>query len=60
MKTYAVLLIMDFDDEVDDPTSDWNWNELVGGGVTTATVWDVTDTPVERLRIDAEGPEELA
>ena len=40
---------------------DWNWSEIVGPDVRVGpvTVIDVTDEPIERLRISADGVEEI-
>lgn len=60
MKTYACVITIDLDDEdgYDHPAK-WQWDELIGGGVHAVTVYDVTDTPIERVRLTNQGPEEV-
>ena len=61
MKTYAVVIHLEIDDdETWSHPASWLYDELIGSEVRAVTVYDVTDEPVERVRIDAEGVEEMA
>jgi hypothetical protein len=60
MKTYVVILHIDIDEESNEHPAKWQYDELIGEGVRDVTVYDVTDESVERLRIDADGVEEVA
>ena len=61
MKSYSCIVTIDIDDEngYDHPAK-WQWDELIGDGVRAVTVHDVTDGPVERVRLTAEGDEVIA
>ena len=62
MKTYACVVTIDMDEDcpMGNPV-DWSWSALVGPDVRVGpvTVIDVTDEPIERLRISADGVEEI-
>ena len=60
MKTYAVILHIEVDEDSNEHPANWQYDELIGEGVYGVTVYDVTDETVERLRIDADGVEEIA
>jgi len=51
---------MRIEDESNEHPAKWMWDELIGEGVESVTVYDVTDGPVERIRLTAEGPEDIA
>ncbi len=59
-KTYAVILHIEIDEDSNENPADWQFDELVGEGVFGVTVYDVTDEPVERVRISADSVEEMA
>jgi hypothetical protein len=61
MKKYAVIIHLEIDEDEDayHPAT-WQFDELIGGEVTGWEVFDVTDEPVERVRIDADGAEVIA
>lgn len=60
MKTYAVILHIEVDEDsgYDHPAT-WQYDELIGDGVVGVTVYDVTDEPVERVRISVDSVEEM-
>jgi hypothetical protein len=61
MKKYAVVVHIELDgDEGFCHPVKWQFDELIGNEVTGWEVFDVTEKPVERLRIDAEGVEVIA
>ena len=60
MKTFACVVYMRIEDESNEHPAKWMWDELIGEGVESVTVYDVTDGPVERVRLTAEGPEDIA
>lgn len=61
MKTYAVVIHIEIDeDEESYHPATWQFDELIGGEVRGCTVFDVTDEPIERLRIDATDAEVIA
>jgi hypothetical protein len=61
MKTYAVVLTIEIDEGEDwNHPRNWQFDELIGGEVTGWSVLDVTDSAVERARIDADGVEVIA
>ena len=60
MKIYAVILHIEVDEDSNEHPAKWQYDELIGEGVVGVTVYNVTDEPVERLRIDADGVEEMA
>jgi len=61
MKTYAVVITLEIDDSNSwDHPAKWQFDELIGGEVTGWSVLDVTDSAVERARIDADGVEVIA
>jgi hypothetical protein len=61
MKKYAVVIHIELDESEDFyPPVKWQFDELIGSEVTGWEVFDVTDEPIERLRIDAEGVEIIA
>ena len=60
MKTYAVILHIEVDEDSNENPAKWQYDELIGESVYAVTVYDVTDETVERLRIDADGVEEIA
>ncbi len=54
MKTYAVVIHLEIDEDEDSyHPATWQFDELIGGEVRGWTVFDVTDEPIERVRIDA-------
>lgn len=59
MKTYSCVITIDIDEEdgYDHPAK-WQWDELIGSGVQSVTVYDVTESPIERARLTATGVEE--
>jgi hypothetical protein len=59
MKTYACVVYITLEDEGFDHPARWQWDELIGEGVETVTVYDVTDGPIERVRLTAEGLEDI-
>jgi hypothetical protein len=61
MKKYAVVVHLEIDEDEDvyHPAK-WGFDELIGSEVTGWEVFDVTDEPVERVRIDADGAEVIA
>ena len=61
MKTYAVVMTLEIDESNGwDHPAKWQFDELIGGEVTGWSVLDVTDSAVERARIDADGVEVIA
>ena len=61
MKTYAVVIHLEIDEDEDSyHPATWQFDELIGGEVRGWTVFDVTDEPIERLRIDAFDAEVIA
>lgn len=60
MKTYSCIVNIEIDDEEGyDHPAKWQWDELIGTGVVSVTVYDVTDAPIERVRLTNTGPEEV-
>ena len=61
MKTYAVVITLEIDESNSfDHPAKWQFDELIGGEVRGWTVFDVTDEPIERVRIDAFDAEVIA
>lgn len=60
MATFSCVVTIEVDDEhgYDHPAK-WQWDELIGDGVRAVEVFDVTDEPINRVRLTADGAEEI-
>lgn len=57
MKTYSCVVtiaIEDEDDKFANPGK-WDWDALIGEGIKSITVFDVTDKPVNQVRLTDNG-----
>lgn len=59
MKIFSCVVTMEIEDETSEHPAKWQWDELIGNGVRAVTVYDVTDEPIERVRLTAEGVVEI-
>ena len=72
MKIFSCVVTMEIEDETSEHPAKrlgkqrvetWPWDELLGRGphpiVRAVTVYDVTDEPIERVRLTAEGVVEI-
>ena len=61
MKKYAVIVHLEIDEDEDSyhPAA-WQFDELIGSEVVGWDVLDVTDEPIERVRIEANNVEVMA
>lgn len=64
MKIYSCVLTIAVNDEVAkyNPPAKWNWVEVLGtvsNGLQSLDVYDVTEHDVERVRLTANGTEDI-
>jgi hypothetical protein len=61
MKKYAVIVHLEIDEDEDSyHPATWQFDELIGSEVVGWDVLDVTDEPIERVRIEANNVEIIA
>ncbi len=61
MKKYAVIVHLEIDEDEDSyHPATWMFDELIGSEVVGWDVFDVTDEPIERVRIEANNVEVIA
>lgn len=61
MKIYSCVITIAVEDDGNhyDYPAKWNWGELIGEGVEAVSVYDVTDGDIDRVRLTANGPEDI-
>jgi len=61
MRTFACVVMIDIDDvsELELLHDRARWSMALSVGVRDVTMYDVTDELIERIRLTADGPEEV-